>query len=272
MKPQKLNQTFKNIFCVSLFTLALAACAPGGMETSATKLADDPQNEPVSTGDGSSSNTGQAVVTPPVTPPASGNSGTTDLPSTSGSGSTSGSTSLAAKYSYVDPTKIVPAGQLKSALAYYDANAAKIKNKDYLSVIDFRQFSGKKRFFIINMKTGEVWAIRVAHGKGSDPDHDGYANSFSNASGSNASSLGYYLAAETYDGSHGYSLKLDGLSSTNSNARSRSVVVHGADYVSEASVIQGRSWGCPAVAMENRTKLINMIKGGSLIYASATEN
>ncbi|HWU45027.1 MAG TPA: murein L,D-transpeptidase catalytic domain family protein, partial [Bdellovibrio sp.] len=75
-----------------------------------------------------------------------------------------------------------------------------------------------------------------------------------------------------YDGSHGYSLSLDGLSSTNSNVRSRAIVVHGADYVSEADVIQGRSWGCPAVAMENRTKLIDMIKNGSIIYASATEN
>ena len=85
--------------------------------------------------------------------------------------------------------------------------------------------------------------------------------------GSNASSLGYYMTAETYTGSHGYSLRLDGLSSTNSKVRSRAIVVHGADYVEEAAVIQGRSWGCPAVAMANRTTVINMIKGGSIIYA-----
>ncbi len=266
MTPQKINSTVKNIFFASLFSFALAACAPGGMQTSSTKLADDPQNEPASSG----SNSSQSVVTPPA-------SGSTELPSTStGSSSSStsagSSTTAAAKYSYVDPTKIVPAGQLKSALAYYDANASKIKNKDYLSVIDFRQFSGNKRFYIINMKTGEVWAIRVAHGKGSDPDHDGYANSFSNVSGSNASSVGFYMTSDTYSGGHGYSLLLDGVSSTNSNARSRAIVVHGADYVSEANVIQGRSWGCPAVAMENRTKLIDMIKGGSVIYASATAN
>lgn len=252
-----------NIFFLTIFSLALAACAPGGYQTAATKLADDPQNEPTSSG----SNSGQSTQTPsttsstttPVSQPSMGNRDVTEPV-------------VSTKYSYVDPTKIVPAGQLKSALAYYDAHAAKIKNKDYLSVIDFRQFSGKKRFFVINMKTGEVWAIRVAHGKGSDPTHDGYAHKFSNSSGSNASSLGYYLTAETYDGEHGYSLILDGLSSTNSNVRSRSIVVHGADYVSEANVNQGRSWGCPAVAMENRTKLITMIKGGSLIYASATTN
>ncbi|QDK36785.1 murein L,D-transpeptidase catalytic domain family protein [Bdellovibrio sp. NC01] len=270
MKPS----TFKSLLSVSLLTFALAACAPGGFESSATKLADDPDNETTSVGDNSSQSSGSTEL-PSTSGGSSSSSSGSSSSSSSGStssGSTPSSTDVMAKYSYVDPTKIVPTGQLKSALTYYDKNASKIKNKDYMSVIDFRQYSGKKRFFIINMKTGEVWAIRVAHGKGSDPDHDGYANSFSNVSGSNSSSLGYYLTAETYDGSHGYSLKLDGQSSTNSNARSRAIVVHGADYVSESNVIQGRSWGCPAVAMENRTKVINMIKGGSLIYASATEN
>jgi hypothetical protein len=81
------------------------------------------------------------------------------------------------------------------------------------------------------------------------------------------SSLGYYITGSTYVGSHGTSLKLDGMSSTNSNARGRAIVVHGASYVSESSVIQGRSWGCPAVANSLKTKVINMLKNGSLIYA-----
>ncbi|MCP5916770.1 murein L,D-transpeptidase catalytic domain family protein, partial [Klebsiella pneumoniae] len=75
------------------------------------------------------------------------------------------------------------------------------------------------RFFIVDMNSGSVWPLHVAHGKGSDSNHDGYAEKFSNTSGSNASSLGYYITAETYNGSNGYSLRLDGMSSTNSNAR-----------------------------------------------------
>ena len=254
-------RSFKSLFYISIFSFTLAACAPGGFQSSSVKLPDDPTNEPAS------NNSGQAV-----TNPSTGTADTTTSVVTTPSTGTSAEAKVLAKYSYVDPTKMIPSGQLTTALLYFDANLAKIKNQDYLSVIDFRQFSGNKRFYIINMKTGEVWAIRVAHGKGSDPDHDGYANSFSNVSGSNASSVGFYMTSTTYDGSHGYSLSLDGLSSTNSNVRSRAIVVHGADYVSEADVIQGRSWGCPAVAMENRTKLIDMIKNGSIIYASATEN
>lgn len=175
------------------------------------------------------------------------------------------------KYSYVDPKNEVPADLLSKALDYYDTNLTKIKNKDYLSVINFSSKSTKPRFFIINMRTGSVWAVRMAHGKGSDSDHDGYAEKFSNVSGSNASSLGYYMTAETYVGSHGTSLRLDGLSSTNSNARSRAVVIHGATYVQDSDVIQGRSWGCPAISMDNYKEVIGRIKGGSLIYAGLTK-
>ncbi|MFM6928659.1 MAG: murein L,D-transpeptidase catalytic domain family protein [Bdellovibrio sp.] len=175
--------------------------------------------------------------------------------------------SILVKYDHLDPKHIVPTQALVDALIYFDKNKSAIKNQNYLSIINFAQSSKEKRFYIIDMNSGSVWAIHTAHGKGSDPDHDGYANSFSNVSGSNKSSLGYYLTGETYQGSHGLSLRLDGLSSTNSNARSRAIVIHGASYVQESSVIQGRSWGCPAVTMGYRDTVINALKGKSLIYA-----
>jgi len=260
----------KKLFALVALTLTMAACAPGGFDTSSTKLADDPETEQTA-GDNSA-----AAVVPPEssstesasTAPAENSNVASD--SSSMVGTTATDSQILAKYTYVDKNKTVNQNMLKNAILYYHKNKASIKNTDYLSVLDFSLSSTKKRFHIINMRTGEVWSIHVAHGKGSDPDHDGYANKFSNVSGSNASSLGIYKTAETYSGSHGYSLRLDGLSKTNSNARARAVVIHGADYVSEASVIQGRSWGCPAVTMSYRTKLIDMVKGGSIIYASAT--
>ena len=175
--------------------------------------------------------------------------------------------SILKKYDYVDPDEMIPKKLLKEALTYYDANLTKIKNRDYVTIINFSTHSRRPRMFIVEIETGDVEAIHVAHGSGSDPDWTGYASQFSNRSGSNMSSLGYYLTAETYSGKHGYSLRLDGLSKTNSRARERAIVIHGAKYVRDQNVKQGRSWGCPAVSMAYRTKVVDMLKGGSLIYA-----
>lgn len=172
-----------------------------------------------------------------------------------------------AKYSHLDPKKVIPRYLLGSALVYFEKYKYRFSNQRYISMVDFRSYSGKKRFWVVNMSTGAVWSSYMAHGSGSDWDHNGYAERFSNVSGSKASSVGIYKTAETYEGKYGYSLRLDGLSSTNSNARARAVVVHGAYYVYDQAVKQGRSWGCLAVPMALRTTLINMIKGGSMIYS-----
>lgn len=169
-------------------------------------------------------------------------------------------------YSHLDPEGLVPKNLLAKTLEYFDYNKSKIKNKNYIVVIDFKQHNSKERFYIIDMQSGHVEKYLTAHGKNSDPDYDGYATTFSNDPGSQMSSVGFYLTAETYQGSHGLSLVLDGLSSTNSNARSRSIVIHGASYVTPGAKI-GRSWGCPALDLRYYIEVINQIKGGTLIYA-----
>lgn len=244
-------------FLILIFASFAIACAPAsnqfpdaGYDHNAPPLPDDPgvdSSEPPAAQDDSVVQTEEFVV-----PSLTANQ----------------KSQLLSKYNFVDKAKSIRAAILQKALLYFDANKSRIRNTTYLSVLDFSLPSNKKRLHVINMRTGEVWSLHVAHGKGSDANHDAYAEKFSNSSGSNASSLGVYLTAETYSGSHGYSLRLDGLSSTNSNVRRRAIVVHGASYVQDANVKQGRSWGCPAVSMTNRTKLINMIKGGSVIYAS----
>lgn len=186
---------------------------------------------------------------------------------TSSDGDSGGSSEpIEEKYAHVDQDKIVPAALLSKTLAYYDANQSKIKNKNYIIVIDFKQHNSKKRFYLVNMNTGDVERYLTAHGKNSDPDYDGYATKFSNSEGSLMSSLGFYVTAETYYGDNGYSLRLDGLSSTNSNARSRAIVIHGASYVRDASLI-GRSYGCPALEEQYAADVIDTVKGGVLIYA-----
>jgi hypothetical protein len=86
------------------------------------------------------------------------------------------------------------------------------------------------------------------------------------------SSLGIFRALDEYRGSHGPSLRLEGLEpGFNDHARERAIVMHGADYVSDGIIASqgrlGRSWGCPAVRPEVARKLIETIRDGSLIVA-----
>jgi hypothetical protein len=109
----------------------------------------------------------------------------------------------------------------------------------------------------------------VAHGSGTGND---LATAFSNQVDSHQSSLGMFVAAETYVGKHGYSLRLDGLErGFNDRARERAIVVHGASYVSEQFAREqgrlGRSWGCPALSPSSAGPLIDRIKGGGLVFA-----
>lgn len=163
--------------------------------------------------------------------------------------------------------KKIPQKMLNDALDFYHQNINKINNKDVLTIINFKEHNSKERMFIIDMRTGDVDTYLVAHGKNSDKNFDGFADSFSNAINSLQSSLGFYLTAETYYGDNGYSLRLDGLSITNSNARERAIVIHGADYVTPGNKI-GRSYGCPAVEQRFHQLIIDRLKNGSLIYAS----
>ena len=241
---------FSHLAVAAAAMLTFSACAPAHV----AQLPDDPTNEATDGQQDRDLDSSPRIV---------------DAPSqdTAPAPTQSEKDSILAKYSNLDPKGEVPKNLLAKALQYFDDHASSIKNKDYVSVIDFSLRSTKHRFWIINMKTGVVWSTTVAHGKNSDKNNDGIAEAFSNASGTNMSSVGVYLTAETYSGAHGLSLRLDGKSSTNSNVRARAIVLHGADYVKDAEVQQGRSWGCPAVPMGYRDKIVGWLKNGSVIYA-----
>lgn len=182
------------------------------------------------------------------------------------------------KYDELDPGDLIPRGMLEDAIVYFELNNSRIPKTDYFVVIDFSKFSGKDRFWLVDVNTGKVEAHKVAHGDGSDPDHDGFANSFGNVDGSHKSSLGYYLTGEIYDGTHEHSMRLDGLSKdgspngmANTNARSRLIVIHEASYVDDDNTSkQGRSNGCPALDPSIEVAMVDRIYGGSLIYAAKT--
>ena len=174
---------------------------------------------------------------------------------------------MASDYSHLDPDHLIPNNLLQKTVNYFDLHQNQITNKRFIGIIDFKQHNSKERFYIVDMESGLVEKYLVAHGKNSDPTFSGYATSFSNEINSNKSSLGFYLTAETYSGDHGYSLRLDGLSETNSNARERDIVVHAAEYVSPGDKI-GRSLGCPAVETRFHQSIIDDIREGALLFAA----
>lgn len=141
--------------------------------------------------------------------------------------------------------------------------------KPLLTVIDFSLASTEKRLWVIDVEKKEILLNTVvSHGRNSG---ELMAKRFSNTPESFQSSLGFYKTAETYQGKHGYSLRLDGLEKGfNDLARARAIVIHGADYASEefakATGRLGRSLGCPALPTELSAKVIDLIKDGSLIF------
>ena len=164
----------------------------------------------------------------------------------------------------------IPAGLLENALSYIKNNQNIIHNKNYMTIIDFTVNSTEKRMYILNLQTGSVEKLLVTHGKKSEGEL-GMAKFFSNTPESEMSSLGYYVTdSKSYIGKHGNSLRLNGLSLTNSNARLRNIVIHAAEYATEDFVkIRGRlglSQGCPAVDPDKITEVINKLKGESLLY------
>lgn len=160
----------------------------------------------------------------------------------------------------------------KSAMEGY--NSIELTNKNLLSIIDYSKPSYEKRFFIIDIENHKLlYHTLVAHGKKS-----GYVNAtkFSNKYGSHKSSLGFFRTGNSYFGLRGYSLQLEGLEKgINDNARQRGIIIHGANYVDErianGNGVIGRSWGCPAVSKKLSKEIINLLKGGSLLFIYAND-
>ena len=138
-----------------------------------------------------------------------------------------------------------------------------------LTVCDFSMSSNTKRLWVLDLKDKQVlFNSLVAHGKNTGEE---FAQYFSNTESSLQSSIGFYITDETYNGSNGYSLKLLGMDpGYNDAALQRAVVMHGADYVSEAFAAQhkriGRSWGCPAVPRALAEPIINTIKDKKCLF------
>lgn len=171
-----------------------------------------------------------------------------------------------------DPTALRTAFQ-----AYFNYRAAhpETVRKPYLYFVDLGLDNLTPRGYVFDMKRLRLveGPFTVAHGRGSSSGGDGVPTSFSNRAGSNASSLGLYLAQETYSfrgkaNGRAYTsvgLRMRGESGAfNGAARGRGIVAHGAPYVTSQRA--GRSEGCPAMEPARAARLLPLLADGGVVF------
>ena len=179
---------------------------------------------------------------------------------------------LPAAYSWGDDgrSSISPA-VLRGAMDALQLHGAGIAHHDVIGIADFSFPSSAARFHVLDLTDGRVRSHLVAHGRGSDPEHTGWLERFSNEPHSYATSAGAFRTQGIYHGQHGQSIRLDGLDASSSNAASRAIVVHGAWYVSDDIAkehgVLGRSEGCFALAPSSIAEVLASLGSGRLIYA-----
>jgi hypothetical protein len=169
----------------------------------------------------------------------------------------------------IGPTRYAPL--LARAKAALDKHHDQFALRDRVALADFSQASRDLRFHIVDLVSGQSWSYLVAHGKGSDPEHTGFLQSFSNEMGSLASSSGAYKTSDTYVGVHGRAMRLIGLDPTNDQADPRAIVIHGAPYATEDHIAKwgklGRSEGCFVFAPHMLEAVLGMLGPGRMLYA-----
>lgn len=180
------------------------------------------------------------------------------------------------KGAHLDSAGLDPIVFQKALTGFYNLRFdGLIGNTNILTVIDFDKESCTKRLYLIDIVQKKLllntW---VAHGRNSGGDKP---NQFSNVVNSNESSIGFYVTGETYFGKHGRSMRLDGLDNGfNDNARTRAIVLHGADYVSQETINNlgrlGRSFGCPAVPSELSDDIIDSTTNRSVMFINYSED
>ena len=190
-----------------------------------------------------------------------------------GAAATGAALSLPARaFAQVAPPQPVINPRLKErALAALEARRSQIRNADVIGIADFSKPSKDARFYIVDLRSGFTTEHHVAHGRGSDPANYGFLQYFSNEVGSEATSQGAYLTGDAYQGKYGYSLRLEGLDLSNSNALARQIVVHSAWYAEPRMIDTfgklGRSEGCFALPGVSHAEAMVRLGSGRLLYA-----
>ena len=174
----------------------------------------------------------------------------------------------------LDPQRLVRPELMSRAMAALDVHSHKITLRDRMYLVDFQKFSGEERLYEVDLIGGRVTAFRTCHGRGSDPQHSGYARQFSNTPDSHMSSIGAYATAGAgWGAQQGPNVLLDGLEYSNNLARDRAIIIHGADYADPEFLARegklGRSYGCFSTAHTDLPMLRERMGEGRLLFAAA---
>lgn len=142
---------------------------------------------------------------------------------------------------------------------------------DVVGVADFGLASTQARMHLVYLEAGRIDSYLVSHGDGSDPEHDGWLNWFSNEHNSHCTSEGTYMTYSWYVGRFGTSMRLEGLDPTNNNALDRAIVMHPARYAERSHVERwgklGRSNGCFAMGFDDFQRALVDLGGGRVLHA-----
>lgn len=156
----------------------------------------------------------------------------------------------------------------EKAFEAYTYCSTKKFNQDFCFLIDMQLHSGVNRFFVWDFKKDTiVYSCLVSHGCGNaswSSDQTKEEPVFSNIEGSHCSSLGKYKVAERAYSDWGVNIKyqLDGLETTNNNARSRSIVFHSWNAIPDFEtypVGTAEGWGCPALSNQSFLHIDSML-------------
>lgn len=121
----------------------------------------------------------------------------------------------------------------------------------YAFLANMGQLATTKRLYLIDLTSMKILIKGlVSHGRGKGSSI--YAKQYSNAPGSNCTSLGKYKIMSSYTGNYGYSYRMAGLEESNNNALKRNIVLHAMSCIPDrenyapACVTEG----CPAVSKQ----------------------
>jgi len=165
--------------------------------------------------------------------------------------------------------KVIP----KEVALAHAAHLARKSQHDWCWEVNYAINSRHPRFFVYNTKTGEFYKYKTAHGIGGSnrTPKDGKCREFSNVAGSFMSSLGVVRSGNKIrSDATGISVRLQGLSITNSRMGPRGCHLHGGSYVVESdNSVCGYSQGCVVtddkyISRKDGGELIEWLKDGSI--------